>query len=214
MENEKIIAKIKKLFELSKNNPSKEEAESAALKAQELLAQYHIDFAEVEEMTLDKAEAIEEIHVNVPAKKWKYTLASIVARNFRCRHFYYGKGIVVFYGHKTDATIASETFKYLFTVGDKMANKTARLVRQKTCEAGGVYNSFIMGFCTGIKEVLEEQSKALMVLVPEDVESGFDAIAKVSRSMHARRPSVTNAAHYFAGVAAGKDAVRGRRLEA
>ena len=36
--NEKIIEKIKKVLELSKNNPSIEEAKSAAIKAQRLMA--------------------------------------------------------------------------------------------------------------------------------------------------------------------------------
>lgn len=46
--SEKIIAKIKKVLELSKNNPSEEEAKSAALKAQRLMAEYHISMSEVE----------------------------------------------------------------------------------------------------------------------------------------------------------------------
>lgn len=36
---EKIIEKIKKVLELSKNNPS--QVEAAALKAQKLMAEYH-----------------------------------------------------------------------------------------------------------------------------------------------------------------------------
>lgn len=40
MDTEKIIAKIKKVLELSRNNPSEEEAKSAALKAQKLMAAY------------------------------------------------------------------------------------------------------------------------------------------------------------------------------
>ena len=42
MDTEKIIAKIKKILELSRNNPSKEEAKAAALKAQRLMAEYHL----------------------------------------------------------------------------------------------------------------------------------------------------------------------------
>lgn len=48
MENtEKIINKIKKVLELSKNNPSEKEAQAAALKAQKLMVEYHISMEEV-----------------------------------------------------------------------------------------------------------------------------------------------------------------------
>ena len=42
MRTEKIIQTIKKVLELSRNNPSEEEAKAAALKAQELLAKLKI----------------------------------------------------------------------------------------------------------------------------------------------------------------------------
>ena len=66
MENkpmEKIIEKVKKILELSKNNPSAEEAESAALKAQKLMAEYHISMAEIE--TMNDVENISEKRVEV-----------------------------------------------------------------------------------------------------------------------------------------------------
>jgi hypothetical protein len=98
MQNEeKIIQTIRKILELSKNNPSEEEAKSAALKAQEMLAKYHIDMKEVESIDIDAVESIEEVRVTLQAKKWKYKLADIVADNFRCKHFYIGKGTLVFY---------------------------------------------------------------------------------------------------------------------
>lgn len=46
--NDKIIEKIRKVLELSKNNPSIEEAKSAALKAQKLMAEYHVSMTEIE----------------------------------------------------------------------------------------------------------------------------------------------------------------------
>lgn len=98
MENksvEKIIEKVKKVLELSKNNPSAEEAKSAALKAQKLMAEYHISLSEIE--AVEDVENISEKQVDVGnGNKWKYFLAEIVAKNFRCKHFYYGKSTVVF----------------------------------------------------------------------------------------------------------------------
>lgn len=91
MENsEKVISKIKKVLELSKNNPSQEEAQAAALKAQKLMVEYHISMNEIE--AVEDIDSIVEKSVSVGnGSKWKYVLSQIVAKNFRCKHFYYGK---------------------------------------------------------------------------------------------------------------------------
>ena len=80
MDTEKIIAKIKKVLELSRNNPSEEEAKSAALKAQKLMAEYHISMSEVDEV--EDIDSIVEKSVSIgTGSKWKYTLAGIIAKN-------------------------------------------------------------------------------------------------------------------------------------
>ena len=107
MANEKLLEKIKKLFELSKNNPSAEEAKSAALKAQELLVENGLTMAEVEDVDITKNERIDEVRIDLEPKKWKYTLARIIADNFRVKHFYCGKDTLIFYGHETDTLVAS-----------------------------------------------------------------------------------------------------------
>lgn len=152
MENtEKIINKIKKVLELSKNNPSEKEAQAAALKAQKLMAEYHISMEEVS--GIEDSENISEECTNVgTGNKWKYRLSTIIARNFRCQHFYYGKSTVVFYGYKTDAEIATETFKYLFNMGNKLATKFYNKKKKECKEIGisfygkGIKNCFLIGF--------------------------------------------------------------------
>lgn len=217
MTNEKIIQTIRKVLELSKNNPSEEEAKSAALKAQELLAKYHIDMKEVEDIDLDTLESIEEVRVNIPAKKWKYRLAQIVADNFRCKHFYIGKGILVFYGHKTDADIASETFKYLFNIGNRLAGREVDRVFGETGTSANVYNSFVAGFCKGIEEGLSQQCLALMIVTPEDVKSSFAERAKNMKDMNCGAMRIGINSHcreaYESGKTEGRHAVRSRQLE-
>jgi hypothetical protein len=213
MENEKILEKIKKLFELSKNNPSEEEAKSAALKAQELLAQYHIEYAEVENVDLDKAEPIGEVSIDTPAKKWKYTLAHIVADNFRTKHYWHGKEQVVFFGHKTDVMIAAETYIYLFEMGNQLANKLCREAKKLRGYADNVYNSCVMGFCAGIREALAEQSVALMVVVPEDVKDEYRAISTNFRTFHTSAPRAYNGDAFNQGRTAGYNAMRRNALE-
>lgn len=218
MQNEeKIIQTIRKILELSKNNPSEEEAKSAALKAQEMLAKYHIDMKEVENIDIDTVESIEEVRVNIPAKKWKYKLAHIVADNFRCRHFYIGKSILVFYGHKTDADIASETFKYLFNVGNRLAGREVDKVFGETGTSANVYNSFVAGFCAGIEEGLSQQCKALMIITPEDVKTSFAEKAKTMKDMNCSAMRIGGDTHcreaYENGKTEGRHAVRSRQIE-
>ena len=59
--NEKIIEKIRKCLELANNNPSEEEAKSAALMAQKLIAKYDISMADVEDVASQCEEIVEEV---------------------------------------------------------------------------------------------------------------------------------------------------------
>lgn len=176
--NEKIIEKIKKILELSKNNPSVEEAKSAALKAQKLMAEYNIKMSEIE--MIDDIENIVEEKIDVgTGNKWKYTLSSIVAKNFRCKYFYYGKSTVVFYGYEEDAKISAMTFKLLFDVGNKESAKYYQKQRQeclKECryfDGRGIKNTFLDGYLLGIQEALERQCTALMIVIPKKVEEKY-----------------------------------------
>lgn len=177
--NEKIIEKIKKVLELSKNNPSIEEAKSAAIKAQRLMAEYHISMSEIE--AIEDTENIVEERIDVgTGNKWKYTLSSIIAKNFRCKYFYYGKSSVVFYGYEEDAKIVAMTFKLLFEVGNKESAKYYQKERQKYLnvhnirfDGRGIKNAFLNGYLIGIKESLEKQCTALMIVVPKKVEEKY-----------------------------------------
>lgn len=209
----KIIERIKKLFELSRNNPSEEEAKSAALKAQELMAQHGIELTEVEGVTLEKDEKIEEVWVDVPAKKWKYTLAHIVADNFRCKFFMCGRSSFIFYGHETDAHIASETFKYLFNVGNALGNKLYREAKKAGEWTDNVYNSAVMGFCEGIRKALSEQSVALMVVLPEDVKTQYEKRSENFKVSHSSAPHVYNGSAYHKGVEHGYNTMRRKELK-
>lgn len=217
MQEEKIIQTIRKVLELSKNNPSEEEAKAAALKAQELLAKYHIDMKAVESIDIDNIDSIEEVKVHLAAKKWKYKLAHIVADNFRCKHYYIGKGTLVFYGYKTDADVAAETFKYLFNIGNRLAGRAVDKVFGETGTSANVYNSFVSGFCAGIQEALGEQCKALMLVTPEDVKTSFAEMSKNFVTMRGGAMRIGVNAHckeaYDNGKTEGRHAVRSRQIE-
>lgn len=225
MENtntEKIIEKIKKVLELSKNNPSQEEAKAAALKAQKLMAEYHISMKEIE---TDKPEEMMENTVEVGnGNKWKYSLANIVSNNFRCKHFLYGNSKIVFYGFQTDVEIASMTFQCLFETGNNAANNYYQKMRNDHIkkygwfDGKGIKNCFLIGFVEGIKSVLEKQSTELMVVTPKEVENGFKERTSGSE-FRSFRPKLNARSRYAkeshsAGVRAGKNAVVEKRLEA
>lgn len=214
MENENIIAKIKKLLALAANNPSMNEAKSAALKAQEMLAQYHIDMKQVDNLDLDRVEEIEDRVIDVPAKKWKYRLCLIVAKNFRCAVHTHGSGQIVFFGHKTDVEVASETFNYLFRLGDKLANREVKFAKAARRPHNGLYNTFVTGFCAGLKEAFAEQSTALMVVVPEDVTEAHAELMKGCRTKHFSMRSQYNDRVYENGRAEGYRAMQQRRVGA
>lgn len=191
MENndrDRIIEKIKKVLELSKNNPSQAEAAAAAAKAQKLMVEYHVTISEVEsENYLDEISSSMSIS-NRNAGRWKYILASVIARNFRCKYYIEGTvNEVVFYGYKTDCEIAGMTFENLCERGRKSANNAYQKARNEAIKKYGyleyryyftgkrLKDTFIHGYIEGIKEVLEAQSTALMVIVPQEVEKSYTA---------------------------------------
>lgn len=219
---EKIIDKIRKVLELSKNNPSEEEAQSAALKAQKLMAEYHISIKEIE--TEVEGEELTENIVNVGnGNKWKYLLAKVISNNFRCRYFTYNKSKIVFYGFKTDIEIASMTFEYLFKTGNKKANNQYQNLRNQAEREGrwfngkGIKNCFLIGFVEGIKSVLEKQSTELMIVTPKEVNDGFSERTKSFKTI-SHKPLNTRSHYanesYNNGFKVGKNTMQNRSIEA
>ena len=222
---ERIIEKIRKCLALANNNPSEEEAKAAALQAQKLLAKYNISMADVTELEQEVEEIVEVATwfndiVKGVARAWKYELADVVARNFRCKHFFYGKRAVVFYGHKTDAEAASEVYKYLFSMGDRLANRvTYRVLREyhkkgESAQVSGIYNSWVRGFLKGLKEGFDKQCTALMIVVPEDVKEAYTERSKTFKCASlGMKNTGFNSEAYNDGFTTGKGAMAQRSLE-
>ena len=175
MSRDSIISKIRKLIELSNNNPSKEEAISAALKAQKLMADYDIETSELHEDEIELV--ITEIPTG-PIGKTTYfiTLATVIAKNFRCKVYRSGRAghyVANFYGYEADAEAAKTTFEYLYDVSDHMANRECVRYRKEFGTGAGVYNAFAHGFLEGVQAELEKQCQALMLVTPKAVEDGW-----------------------------------------
>lgn len=218
---EKIIEKIRKVLELSKNNPSQAEAEAAALKAQKLMAKYHLSMKEIE--AAEEIDCIDENYVHVGSgNRWKYLLADIIARNFRCKYFMYGSVSVVFYGYKEDTAIAALTFEFLFKVGNKAANNYYQKKRKHAIKhqgyfnGSGIKNAFLVGYLEGIEESLEKQSAELMIIVPKEVEESYADVTagfkKTSNSLSYEDSSGGQKAREE-GIKTGKATIRSREIE-
>lgn len=214
---EKMMEKIKNLLDLANNNPNENEAIAAALKAQELMAKYDIELDQLDDKT-ENREIVEEIYRNNgkhDMKKWRYGLANIIAKNFRCKNYFIGRQDVVFYGYKEDAKIAVQVFSYLYEIGNKLAFKKYYEEKKQGHSTKGVMNTYLIGFRDGIKSDLEKQCTALMIVTPQEVTEAFNERTKSFKSMTNRVKTLgRNNSIYNDGFTDGKNAVQSRALEA
>lgn len=215
MENKSdIIERIKRLLALGDKtrNNSEVEAEAAMLKAHELMAKYDI--------TLDASEGDEIQYVHLCCdSKWnmgfRKPLAVIISKNFRCETYLESRGgRVIFFGHQADATIAKEVFEFAYDFAIKEGNKHYNRNYNMGLNTKGVFNSYIRGFLSGLKQKLDQQSTALMVITPADVKEKFEDFSKdFKQGSGGIRDTGFDASAYKAGVVDGKTVLNGRKLE-
>lgn len=215
MRKEKVIERIANLLDLANNNTNENEAIAASLKAQELMAKYHIELCDLDDDERKKEEPIEEVPVNTNYgnySKWKYELCKVIADNFCCKVYKKGS-FIVFYGHETDAQIAGNTFKFLFQLGNKFADRYYNKCKANGRPTIGVANAYLKGFVKGIKEVLEKQCTALMIVTPKDVEDGYAKRSKDWKTHSYRTSYSDDKQAYSDGKLDGRQAVESRALE-
>lgn len=225
MADKSIIDRIKKLLALAESNPEAGEAVAAALKAQKLIADYGVSKEELHEDEPEDIEEVENLH-NIKGNPWGKSLASAIADNFRCRWYinYEGtrsifggrarktKESITFIGYKTDAEAARVTYDKLYEIGNRLAGRECRKSMKEFGTAQGVRNSFLMGYVKGIRDELEKQSVALMLVRPKVVDDYADDRMQGFATSHS---SVRNASYggaYDNGRSAGRDSVRSARL--
>ena len=117
-----------------------------------------------------------------------------------------------FYGYKKDAEIALEVFKFLYNTGNKLALKHWRNAKKNGKNTKGLMNTYLMGFIAGIKEALDKQCTALMIVVPQEVEKSFEEMSQDWK--HKRYTIRTNrdSKTYEKGRQDGKEAVSARQI--
>lgn len=211
---EKYIEKIRGLLAIANDSRADEnEAITAAGMAQKLMAKYNIDIASVETDDDNKEIVSEEIELD-GRYKWKYKLAVIVSKNFCCKVFSMGTNIV-FYGYKVHTETAKEVFKFLYERGNKFANNYYYRCMKEGRETKGVKNTFIVGYCDGIKEALDKQCTALMLVTPKEVEEKFNVMMSASNSKTKYASMTTNSDRraYEDGRLEGRRAMDSRAIE-
>lgn len=211
---EKMIEKIKKMLALAENNPSQEEALSAALQAHKLMAKYNIheDDVTLQEINEDEITSVFSTQTHDShLMGWRKQLASVVSKAFRCK-CYLNKGDVVFRGYKDDAQLALDVYLMLYTIGHKLAKKQETKERTATGSAKGIYTSFSIGFVYGVEEALNQQCTALLVVTPKAVEEDWTQFSANFRKGRASG-GVSNAAAFHSGKREGKEAVASRSIE-
>ena len=212
---EKIIDKIEKLLALAEKNPNENEAMAAAAKAQELMAKYNIQMAQLGNNEEKPSQKIgTAMHENGKGYKWRYTLAQVVARNFRCKNYIVGRNAIVFYGFESDAQIALSTFTFLFNVGNRLAIRAYVKQKNEGKNTKGFLNTYLKGFCDGVASVLDEQCKALMLVVPKEVNEAFTEMSRSWRRINTEVRTTTDYETYNNGKTAGREAMQSRHLEA
>lgn len=216
--NTAVVKKIQKLLSLadtSRNN-SEDEAKAALLKAQELMAQYHIDMGELD------TDSTESCKLRVCAhngnKGYRCQLATVIATNFRSKAIMVEGGRVAFFGHTTDSKIAKDAFEYTYAFikrrGDHMVYEAARAGENTK----GVFNGYAKGFLRGLRKSLDAQCTALKLVVPADVEDKFletyPQTKKYAGGMTAKtRVSIESLRAEAAGYQDGLEHMGRRKLE-
>jgi len=207
MTREEAIEKIKKCLALGTNNPSQFEAQDAILQAQKLMSKYGVDVAEAEEETPDTIDTLKVDAEKYDTEPWKFLLAGIVGRNFRCEN--YRNGIkVAFVGYRADTQVAKEAFSYLYKVIKTNAWKMYNREYAETGSGKGVVNSYVQGFLKGLTAVLDEQCTALMIVTPKEVKTAFTELSKNFKTVQIGiNSSNHNSSAFNSGVIDGKNSM-------
>lgn len=207
-DTENMIERVRKLLALARNNPSEEEAKSALMMANRLIAKYNLDLSEE---TGEKVEykVLPATHAN--NNGYRIPLANVIAPSFRCRVIMVGN-TVHFFGRQQDAEACVEVYNYVYRVSRSLAQKLERKAKKEGRSVHGLANSYWNGFVLGIKKELDAQCQALMVVVPDDVNKEFNNMySGCKRYSGGMRQTGFNRNAYEQGVQDGQHSMRNRK---
>lgn len=171
-----LIDKIHKLLELSnisKNN-SESEAYAALLKAQELMAKYHLELSDVYN---SKTEDIIKISCEHNYDyKFRYALAGIIAKNFRVKAYVSGKQCM-FYEYKSDAYAAKQAFEFAYRLIVRNGERLRNQAYSNGLPTKYVFNSYAVGFLEGMEKAFDAQCETLQIITPIEISNNFETLS-------------------------------------
>ena len=210
-----VLDKIAKALNLGTNNSNENEAQSAILAAQRLMAKYHISQEEVNDFINDNdsqdTEVIEERGENeLNNDKWKRLLMVTIAKNFRCDVFYRG-GKIILVGEKDDIQISKRVYLY---AKQAILNNFKKFFKENY-QTAIIYNStrnkykrdYELGFIKGLSEKFEIQkanSEMSLVVVNQNVKEYLKKI-NFSGVRHNRPTSLSDTYCYREGKREGRN---------
>ena len=205
----KVVEKIRKLLALAESD-NEAEAKNAMLKAQKLMAKNSISLEQVSDEKEDEVfHAMAEHKWNA---KFRIPLSQIIAENFRCE-VYMCDNNIVFFGHKEDCIICRETFEFAYRFVYSMGNRAYNKAKKEGRRTEGVFNSYALGFMYGLKNSLEAQAKALMIITPPDVTEKFEEAMAGTSTRKSSGLKGTDFSAYRAGVEDGKNFTGRKQIE-
>ena len=181
---EKIMSRIKKLLDRGESNYSAE-AESALLKAQQLMMEHGISKDDLDDIGLKPV--IERQAHQSQVSLWQGKVAYVIAANFRCKCFWHNenyagkkKKIMTFVGFEEDVAIATQA--YLYSIA--LVNRNIRKIRKRYPRVTIHYlNTYKKGFLDGLRAKFEDQVKqnnwGLILVTPIAVTEYFDNLKTV-----------------------------------
>lgn len=180
MTQEAVVNKVVNLLNLARDRSNDAESKSALLFAQKLMAKYNISEDQVCEQSEKEIELVNLKCDHKDNKGFRLNLAEVISKNFRTKCYLDNKTIV-FYGQKVDAIIAKRAFEFAYKHIVRRGTYHEDKARAEYGTAKYVFNSYASGYLEGLKEALEEQSVALMIITPKRVEDEFNELTKNAR---------------------------------
>ena len=168
---------IRSLFAKAESTHSEHEAQAAILKAQELMAKHGISAVSTE----DEIRYSTESCTHSGNRAFRRHLANALADNFKVK-YYLSNMRVTFFGREEDVRIAREVFEYAYRYICRETRRICRERKDRRMSTDGIANTYALGFCAGLKEQLDSQSVALMVVTPPDVNEKYAELSKGFRT--------------------------------
>lgn len=217
----RILEKVKLILaKTTENGATDAEAQSAFLKAQELLAKHGLNMDDVENYNPSDKQICQAEGTTKYDQKFRFPLARLIANSFRCEYFRRGGKRIMFIGYKEDVAVCREVFNAAYAFIYREAWKRQRKAYAETGNGEGVVNGYALGFIAGLKVHLDAQSVALMVVTPKEVTDAKDKCctpegAKKPKTFTRNLTAVANSASVQAqrdGYHDGKTFMNGKRV--